>query len=150
LQEEFGPEGPQQFQLSVATFIDAVRNAGAVPIVVHEARLVDDANGDEERRRVPLHYHGLTHGGLVRAYTVTDSILADVARTKHAVLVDASTGVSGASRHFTDYVHLNREGAAVVSARVADAVAAVLTSEAPFEAERPGDRGKSEVKAARD
>jgi hypothetical protein len=126
LEDTFGAQGPDQYRISVATFVDAARNGRSVPILVREARLAAAGLGEAERALVPLHYHGLTYDALLRAYAVTDSILEEVARSKGVPLVDASTGVSGEQRHFSDYVHLSRDGAAIVAARVADAIAEML------------------------
>ncbi len=118
----FGEKGPRQFRLNVATFVDAARNAGTVPILVTQPRLITASNNDEERSRINYKYHRLTHDALVDAFAVCDATLEEVAGEKNVRCLNSSATMNGHGEWFHDYIHLNPEG----SKRLAEIVAAEL------------------------
>ncbi len=119
VRDSIGETGPRQFRMNVASFVDVGRNAGAVPVLVTQARLVRADNTDEERERIGHGFVQLTHGALVQAYQVADGILGDVAAEKGALLIDAAAEMGKSAGAFHDHVHLTPEGSARLAAIVA-------------------------------
>lgn len=122
LMSEFGPAGPRQFRLNVSTFVDAALNAGTVPILLSQARLITETNSDEDRSRINYKYHRLTHDALVEAFAVCDRTLEEVAAAKGVPCLSGSREMNGHGEWFHDYIHLNPVG----SKRLAEIVAAEL------------------------
>ncbi|MEZ4649687.1 MAG: hypothetical protein R3E97_13065 [Candidatus Eisenbacteria bacterium] len=122
LKSEFGDAGPRQFRLNVATFVDAALNAGTVPVLVTQARLITEANSEEDRGRINYKYHRLTHDALVEAFAVCDRTLEEVAGAKGVPCFAGAAEMNGHGEWFHDYIHLNPEG----SKRLAEIVAGEL------------------------
>ena len=118
LSDEFAPEQVRQFSLAVATFVDLVRNIGAVPVLVAQPLLVASDLSDEERSMIRYEYLGLTHDALVEAYAAADRAVHEVGRAKHAALIDASAEMTGRSVYFRDGVHLSDQGSRALAVLV--------------------------------
>jgi lysophospholipase L1-like esterase len=118
ISDAFAQEQVGQFRLAMATFIDLVRNVGAVPVLVAQPLLVASDNGDEERSMIGYGYVGLTEKALVEAYAAANGAVHDVAREKHAALIDAAAEMSGRSDYFRDGVHLSDDGSRALATLV--------------------------------
>lgn len=118
--------GLRQYEMNLRSFVDIVRNLGARPVLMTQARLVDPANGAAERRRISYGYVGLDHAGLVQAFAATARIAARVARDKNVPLIDAAAAVPRDLAHFFDHVHLRPAGSRRLARRGAAALAPLL------------------------
>ena len=113
--------GLKQFRLTVETFVDLVRNAGATPVLMTEARLCAPNNTEEEKKRIRYEYQLLTHNELLEAYEKADQILAQVAEAKKVPLIDASRWMTGKDEFFVDEVHLTKKGSETLAEMTAEA-----------------------------
>ena len=130
------PEGPPtekineemlfQYRLSLETFADVVRNAGAVPVFMTEARLVTSNNSVEEKNKIRYEFQSLSPHSLVRAFEMADKIVLETAAGKKAPVITASSLLTGKDHFFIDHVHLNREGSEALAAYTAKAFAELL------------------------
>ena len=118
--ETFEAAQLEQYRLTLATFVDLVRNMGAEPLLVTQARLVTADNDEAERRKISYGYVRLTHDGLVRAFDATDRTAREIGAEKGVAVIDAHTALSARSELFHDQVHLSAEGSAALAALVAD------------------------------
>ena len=114
------PRQLDQFRLNLETFVDLARNAGAVPVLVTQARLVADGNTEAERGRIGYDYALLSHAALVEAFEATDRAARAVSRAKAVALIDASARLTGRAEFFVDHVHLTDPGSAALASLVAD------------------------------
>jgi len=121
----------RQFEIDVGTFVDLARNAGAVPILVTEARLVAPDNSESDRKKIAYGYVHLSHEELLAAFGAADDILEDVARTKRAMLIDASVRLTGRRGLFVDQVHLSPDGSGELAALLADSLSPILAARGP-------------------
>lgn len=126
LQGTIQPEALDQFRITVATFVDLVRNSGAVPILMTQPRLVASDNTVQQWRRIAYEYVHLDHPKLVEAFKLTDDIYRQVAREKQIPLIDASGELTGENDNFMDHVHLKPKGAVslarITAGRLADII----------------------------
>ena len=91
-------------------FVDLAKNIHAIPILVTQARLVAHDNTDEEKSKIRYDYQRMEHQTLVEAFEKTDDIITNVAKSKHALIVDASKQMTGKDEYFGDHVHLSESG----------------------------------------
>jgi len=120
------PAQVEQYALAVSTFVDLVRNAGATPVLVLQARLVAPDNDEDARARIHYDAAKLGHAALVEAFAATDRVLRRIAAEKSALLIDATASLNGDVRFFADHVHLSETGSAEVARLVAEALAPLL------------------------
>ena len=120
------PAQLEQFALDVATFVDVVRNAGAEPVLLTEARLVAAGNDETQRARIGYAHVALDHAALVAAYDAADAVIREVSRAKGVMLIDASPALSGRPELFEDHVHLSGLGSRELAELVAASLARVL------------------------
>lgn len=106
--------------------MDANRNIGAVPILVTQARLVTSDNEEAEGKRVNYAFVGLSHAGLVSAFSACDLQLKRVALEKNAVYLDLSSQLSGRSQLSMDHVHTTPAGSRAIAESVASLLAGQL------------------------
>lgn len=118
----------RQYRLNVELFVDAVRNVGAVPVLVTQARLVAPGNTASQRERIRYHYQKMDHDTLVDAYGRLDEILREVGAEKKARLIDPAASMTGTDRFYRDHVHLASEGSAEL-ARIASRELAKLVKD---------------------
>lgn len=104
-----------QYRLSLQTFVDAVRNIGAVPVLMTEGTLVNAHNSSQERKKIRYEYQNLTPQALARAYELANGIVRETAEEKNAKLIDASKVITGRNIFFNDHVHLSSEGSKVLA-----------------------------------
>jgi lysophospholipase L1-like esterase len=115
-----------QYRMNVQTFVDVVRNAGARPVLVTEARLVARTNGTPEKKRINYTYALLTHEALCDAFDATDEILREVSEEKNIPLLDASARFSGKDELFTDHIHLTPRGSTALAEFLAASMVPLL------------------------
>ena len=109
-----------QYRLSLRTFVDAVRDAGAVPVLMTEGRLVTSRNLPEERKKIRYEYQSLTPGALVHAYELADDIVRKTVEEKNVRFIDASKALTGKAALFNDHVHLSAQGSKVLALLAAE------------------------------
>jgi len=132
----------RQYRINVQTFVDVARNAGAVPVLVTEARLVSKKNEDADRKRINYEMVLLTHEALYHAFKEEDRILREISNEKQVHLTDSSAVLSGRSEFFLDAVHLTDRGSEALSSIVATSIASLLNNPARPAADHPGIQTK--------
>lgn len=138
LQDDLEPAALRQHRLGVETFVDVARSAGAEPILVLQARLVQPGNTPDQKRRIKQEYVRLTHQALCRAFDAADTIMREVASAKGVHLVESTSGMNGNDDFFLDHVHLNSAGSATLAGILADELAPLFTpGEPPRKPEEP-------------
>ena len=121
------PLAVKQYHLDVQTFADLAKNTGSVPVLVTQPRVVALDNPPELIRSLAFaNYVRMTHAGLVRAFALTDDIIRQTAREKGAVLLDASSRLTGRANLFTDEVHFTDTGAQEMAELVAAELSKLL------------------------
>ena len=115
-------EGLRQYEVILKTFVDLVRNAGAEPILMTEARLVARPHTEAQEKRIGYEYQKLVPAALWEALDKADQILSDVAQSKNVLLIDASKEMTGKEIFFLDHVHLTPEGSRELAKRTAQAM----------------------------
>lgn len=126
LRDAFEPRQVAQFALVVATFVDLVRNAGGLPVLMTQARLPSATSPAEVRERVRYDHVGLRHDALVEAYAAADAAILRVARHKRVPLIDARAALGHDARYFLDHVHLTPEGSDALAEQMASGISGVL------------------------
>jgi lysophospholipase L1-like esterase len=102
----------RQYKLNIATFVDACRNFGAVPILFTQPRLVALDNTDDDKKHIGYQFSLLTHEALCRAFTDCDSIIKSVAEVKNVLFFDFALYFIGKREYWMDHVHFNEKGSA--------------------------------------
>ena len=100
----------KQYRLNLELMVEAVRDTGAVPILMTEPTLVSPANTDFENERIKYQSVDLNHEQLCDAYQRVESIVREVVAAKHVEFVDASKELSGRTELFWDHGHLTMQG----------------------------------------
>lgn len=108
--EPISPIALRQFELTITSFVDIVRNAGGIPILMNQPRLVQIDNSKEDIKRIKFRYVKFDHETLCEAFLKIDQILEKVAREKNVILIDSSSQMTGHGNYFKDHVHLTEEG----------------------------------------
>jgi lysophospholipase L1-like esterase len=124
--KEIAPSAVQQFRFTASVFVRAVRAAGALPVLVTQARLVSPSNSESERERIAYGYVRLNQDDLIHAFELTDQALASVARAEEAVLIDTSAEMTGVPEFFADQVHLSKAGSERLATIVANKIEPLL------------------------
>jgi len=125
------PSQVEQFELAVATFVDLVRNMGAVPVLVTQPLLAGPDNTEEEIALIRYDFVGLQHEALLEAHARADHAIRAVARVKGAALVEASAPLSGLREYFEDSVHLSSEGSQAVAELVSRELSRLMAGSPP-------------------
>ncbi len=122
------PNGFRQYQLSMEMFVDLARNIGAEPILMTQARLPYGSKvlTPEQRKRIDYHHVGLSHEALVETFEQLDEIVRKVSAVKEAILIDASSHLSGKDWAFDDHVHVVPKGSDALAQLVADHLQNIL------------------------
>jgi hypothetical protein len=110
LEDEIYEIGLRQYRLNMEMFVDLARNIGAVPILMIQPRLVALSNSEEDKSVIAYDHFKLDHQTLCDAFEKTDEIVRSVARSKNALLIDASEGITGKSEYFIDGIHTSDKG----------------------------------------
>lgn len=104
------PRGERQLEHNLALFVEAVREAGARPVLVAQGRLVDRRNTASERDRIAYGAVGLAHDSLLKGFELCDGALSEVGRRKGVPVLRATRYLNGEGDVFHDHVHTNRRG----------------------------------------
>jgi lysophospholipase L1-like esterase len=120
-----------QYRLTIETFVDMVRNAGARPVLMTQARLVAAGNTPEEQTHIGYTTVGLTPEALLEAYAVTDRIIHETAENKQVPVVEASQAMTGQKKYFFDHVHLLDEGSRELARLTAAKLEELLAAAGP-------------------
>ncbi len=118
--------GPKQFELNIRNFVSVVRNIGATPILVRQARLVHPGNTDTEKERIRYDYVKLDHAGLVQAFETIDRLTERIAREQNVLWIDTRS-VPKDLETFYDHIHLRPQGAEALASIIADALAPLMS-----------------------
>lgn len=100
----------KQYQLNVNVFVDICKNINATPILMVQPRLISSYNSKEEISKINYRFSGLSHDGLLSAFSKCDSILKYISNTRSIDLIDLHPYISGRSEFFDDHVHLTPAG----------------------------------------
>ncbi len=115
-----------QFKLTVASFVDAVRNGGAEAILVTEPHLPRPDNEAVARAKIRYDYVGMSPEVLCQAFDEAEGVVKDLAHQKNVPLVDSSLEMSGREQYFADHVHLTPLGSSTMAVFVADRLELIL------------------------
>lgn len=118
--------GREQLRMNVGLFVDAVREVGAVPVLVAQSRLVDGRNTDQERTRIDYDAVGVGHEELVQAFDICDRTLAEVGSRENVPVIRATRFMNGKGDAFRDHVHTNRTGSLALARLVGSSLLPIL------------------------
>jgi lysophospholipase L1-like esterase len=108
--DEINFEHLKQYRLNLELFVEAVRDIGAVPVLMTEPTLVARDNTDFEKSRIKYQSVELSHEQLCDAYQRVEAIVREVAAAKRVAFIDASKELSGRTEMFWDHGHLTMLG----------------------------------------
>lgn len=115
----------RQYQMNVETFVAAIQNIGAQPVLIIQPRLMTRSVLPKNKKLIKSQNDQvLTYNTTLDAFDMIDQILRSVAHKNNALLIDPSTLISGDSENFFDAIHFTALG----SERFAFFVAAKLES----------------------
>lgn len=116
----------RQFRFTLANFVEAVRNAGATPVLMTQARLVEASNTEAERNKIRYDVMNMVHPTIVRAYEHADRAIRAVSREKQVPLIDASSELTGRNNLYHDHVHVTDTGSRQLALFTADRLEALI------------------------
>ncbi|MBI5099504.1 MAG: SGNH/GDSL hydrolase family protein [Nitrospirae bacterium] len=104
--------GLKQYKLDMEMFVDLARNIGAVPILMTQPRHISFNNTDEEKKSFEKSYQfkKMDHQTICTVFDKTDEIIKSVAKSKNALMIDASQSLTGKHEFFFDVIHTNDKG----------------------------------------
>ncbi|MBI3782391.1 MAG: SGNH/GDSL hydrolase family protein [Deltaproteobacteria bacterium] len=111
--------GPKQYELNLRLIVAAARAAGATPLLLTQARMIDTKNDAEERRRIRYDYVQLSHDGLLHAFADCDAAVQRVAKAEKVGFLDLGSILNGRRSLFADHVHTTPEGSEAIATAVA-------------------------------
>ncbi len=117
----------RQYRLTLETFIDMVKNAKAIPILMPEAHLLDAENTAEELSLINYDIQTLTPEALWPATQQLESIMRGVALEKKANFIDTSV-LCGNRLYLMDNSHSTAEGSKKLAEITADTLESLLRS----------------------
>lgn len=100
----------KQYSLNLELLVEAVRDIGAVPILMTEPTLVSRDNTDFEKQRIKYQSVELNHEQLCDAYQRVETIVREIVARKKVDFIDASKELSGRTELFWDHGHLTMHG----------------------------------------
>lgn len=115
----------RQFRITVESFVDLCRSAGAVPILVTEARLVTRGISEEQKKSIRYDMQGLNHETLCEGFERIEQILHSVASDKQVTLVDTSQ-LNGRKEFLEDHIHLTDRGSDALATLLAERLSPLL------------------------
>ena len=99
--------------------VRSVKSSGAkVALVTYATRLRRSMSASERKAAAAtsLYYMPyMTPTTLLDSFDAYNRVIRDVAKEENAALIEAATAIPGDERHFTDSVHLNDRGSAVMA-----------------------------------
>ncbi len=123
---EISETAVEQFRLTLEAFVDFALSIHATPVLMLEARLIHRNNTTAEKAMIQYDYQPLTEEILLKASERVESVVRSIAKEKHAVLIDASTPMSGNKIYFQDHIHPNTEGSKKLAQITAEGLAKLL------------------------
>ena len=78
----------KQYQLNVNVFVDICKNINATPILMVQPRLISSYNSEEEISKINYKFSGLSHDGLLEAFSKCDSILKHISNARSIDIID--------------------------------------------------------------
>lgn len=127
--DDVAPQSLEAFRADLECAVRAVREIGAVPIVVtHANRFAATASPDDDywltgwRMQYPL----LRQEGLLQLETSANVVVRSVAHEQAMPLVDAANALSGDARNFADHAHFTDAGSARMASLLTVAVLRAL------------------------
>jgi hypothetical protein len=116
----------KQYYLTQVMFVESARAAGAVPILMTEARLTTADNTESQRARIEYDYVKLDHEMLVRAYEEVERRLHKISAEKGVELIDVARDLNGRDEFFADVVHLTPAGSEALAQGTAQRLIEIL------------------------
>jgi len=124
------PWGPRQYELDLHLLAAAARAAGALPVLLTQARLAAPDNGAAARGRLGYDYVGLSHAALLDAFAACDAAVRRVSASARVPMLDVSARLSGRPELFVDHVHTTPAGSTALADAVAEFLAPLLAAPA--------------------
>jgi len=121
--------GPKQYRLNLELFVEAVKSARAVPILMTQARLVHPDNAEDQKNRIRYNLVSMDHEQLLEAFGITDQIIMAVGRAKNVAVIDASKSFTGKDEIFDDQIHFTEKGSSEFARFVADHLRPIIAGE---------------------
>ena len=125
----------RQYRITLETFVDLTRNAGAIPVLALEAHLIHPENSAREKRLIAFDAQPFTSEAVLEGINAIEITTREVAREKKALFLNTSNTLSGKMRYFKDHVHTSAEGSKVLAKITADFLESVVRSDG-FNAEQ--------------
>lgn len=120
--------GPRQLGLTLRLIADAVKNIGAQPVLLTQARLPTAKSSAQDKQRVLYDYVRLSHDGLVKAFEACDEVTLAAGAAEDVPVLDLATPLSGRTELFGDHVHTTAAGSQAIASLTAKFLAEVLAS----------------------
>lgn len=109
----------EPFGRELRNLVRSVKNSGAeVALVTFSTRLRHGMSASERKSAAAtsLYYMPyMTPNTLLESFDAYNRVIRAVAKEENAVLIEAATAIPGDDRHFTDSVHFNDRGSAVMA-----------------------------------
>ncbi len=127
--DSLAPAALRQYEFTLRCFVDMVRNAGGVPILMTQGRLVRSDNTQEEKTKIKYKLARLQHNLLLEAFKKTDLIIHTVAQEKNIPLIDAAPVMTPHGfKYFFDTVHMRPAGSEALAEHVAARLYQIITA----------------------
>jgi lysophospholipase L1-like esterase len=124
--------GVRQYELTLSAIVDFSRQIGAQPVLVVQPRLVHANNGPDDMRKIGYQLVGLSHQGLLEAFSRCDAVIRGIATREDLAVIDASGVMSGSTVYFLDHVHTTSAGSQRLADVVAQSLGELLSVESPI------------------
>jgi lysophospholipase L1-like esterase len=128
------PASLNAFQTDLHCAIKAVRDIGAIPILVtHANRFGPTARPDDDFWLTGwrLQYPRIRQSGLLDLETNANALIRSVADEEQVKVVDAASALSGDQANFADHAHFTNRGAAKMGALLSSAILGSLVAAGP-------------------
>lgn len=118
----------RQYYLNQVMFVDVAREAGAVPILMTEARLTTPQNTAGQKARIEpfLDYVKLDRPALLKSYNEIERTLHRISSEKGVDLIDVTQSLNGRDEFFSDVVHLTPPGSEALAQATARKLIEIL------------------------
>jgi lysophospholipase L1-like esterase len=127
-----GVIGLRQLQLNLRLLCDAGRNVGATVVLCKQARLPAAESSPADREKIRYRMLQLEHDAMVRAFSLVDQVVEQVAAEKGVSVFDMSSRFTGRSELFHDHVHFTVAGSEAAASLLADQLESLLGSAQHF------------------
>lgn len=130
-EQRISKKAVRQFRFTLENFVEAARNAGATPVLMTQARLVEASNTEEERDKIRYDVMNVVHPTIVRAYERADGAIRAVSREKQVPLIDAASALTGQNNLYNDHVHVSNTGSRELARLTADRLETLIEERPP-------------------